>query len=83
MIVYVCGVQTPAPCVQLRLGEGEVELADLQWNPEQASMLAACLSDGSVALYDVSAGGSTLLASLKQVQASCCKSCLPFSKHRG
>ena len=70
-VVFVQAL-SPAPFAQYQLsaGQGSV-LKDLTWNPAYPTLLAACLSDGTVALLEV--GNTVTVKSSASLPATCCK----------
>ena len=70
----LCFLQSTAPApfaqYQLAAGGGAV-LKDLTWNPAYPTLLAACVSDGAVALLEVT--DTVMVKSSASLPATCCK----------
>jgi len=82
IIICVSLDKVSPPFYQVKLSSTADDcLMDLAWNPgpEFSSMFAACLSDGSVCLYEMKNTTLSILASLKGNAQATCRKFLKFS----
>ena len=73
---YFVQGSTPQPFKGVRLGtSSEVDLLDLSWNPgpDYPGILATCLSDGSVSLWEVTDNLKIVASLTPTTNATCCK----------